>query len=67
MKPFILSYVQKIPKTNITPHLVYSKEYEVSLFENDYSYNNDKDIILLSGSLMTKADGDPTRDESTDR
>ena len=67
MKPFILKYGIKISKDNTTAFYLYSKEHDINLIDSRFSFNTTNQTILSSGSFMTKADGDPTRDESTDR
>lgn len=73
MKPFIAKYCRTkndaaiLPMTNYT----YCSKSEMMLSEikkNNFVYAiDDSTGIQVTGSLLTDAYGDPSRDESTDR
>jgi len=70
MTPFIMRYSRKC-RGNDALELPqkYDVVNEVIIFNDDEDYiqHKHKNIILASGSTMTKASTDPTNDESTDR
>jgi hypothetical protein len=70
IQPFIANYASNFQKTkrgNVT--LSYYAPLESIIVEPGRQLAIENDLVLQeeTGSLITKADGDPTRDESTDR
>jgi hypothetical protein len=69
MKPFILQYSQSTKRSAEEKFI--PQKYSTKLEQVLLHLSNDKKNLLLvnqgTGSLMTKASGDPTQDEPTDR
>lgn len=67
MRPFIARYAVA-PDRNPIPSLYnYDPEQEISVSRGEPVIGDRAQAMALTGSLVTLADRDPTRDEATDR
>lgn len=66
MQPLIISFGIHIPSMPESEKYIYSIKHEINLDKNNNPLElNNPDFALLTGSFITKANLDPTRDETT--